>query len=632
MAALLGLVAPSLRGADKKEKKVEPWVEIHSPHFVVASDAGERGARRVIEEFELVRRVFQASMPNARLDTGVPLLIFAARDGKSFGTLMQEFPFDKRRSQPAGVFVAGTERNYIALRLDASGQVPYEDIFQQYARLVLKLSYRNLPPWLEEGYANAFGDMAFTEKGARIGRPDPEDLSVLWESPLLPLDIVLQVDRNSAYYTNGNKESVYFAESRALVHYLLTDSQMGGANLLARYVPQVENGADSLQAARQIFGDLNQLRSKLEAYVKQATSPPGDIQPAPGSETISPARTLSQAETEAWLGDFALHRGRTDEAREKLEDAVKLEPSLARAEESLGYLSLQENHGEEADQHFNRALELDPKDFLAAYGRGLSELVRSGSVGVPLSAIAPFESAAALNPDFAPTWAHLASIYALRPETLAKALPAAQRAASLEPGNAEYQYDLAVILQNSGQKDEAKKLAAQIQKSGGDSRTAQQAGNLVARMSESGPLSPPPRMGADPDSSAESSPRLDRRTEPGSESSAGSRSGGPPARSEPPAAPPAPSTRVYSMSGTIAEVDCKASPEVLLTLKAQNLAMHLHAPDFSQLAFTAQQGKSAPKVITCAALRGRSARISYLLSGSKSWDGEIQSIELRSEP
>jgi hypothetical protein len=86
------------------------------------------------------------------------------------------------------------------------------------------------------------------------------------------------------------------------------------------------------------------------------------------------------------------------------------------------------------------------------------------------------------------------------------------------------------------------------------------------------------------------------------------------------------------MSGTIAEVDCKATPEVLITLKAQNLVMHLHAPDFAQLAFTTQQRKSAPKVTAGASLRGWSARISYLLSGSKSWDGEIQSIELRSEP
>jgi hypothetical protein len=79
-------------------------------------------------------------------------------------------------------------------------------------------------------------------------------------------------------------------------------------------------------------------------------------------------------------------------------------------------------------------------------------------------------------------------------------------------------------------------------------------------------------------------------------------------------------------------VDCKATPQVLITLKAQTLAMHLHAPDFAQLAMTVAEGKTAPKITAFAALRGRSARITYLLANTKSWDGEIQSIELRNEP
>jgi len=54
----------------------------------------------------------------------------------------------------------------------------------------------------------------------------------------------------------------------------------------------------------------------------------------------------------------------------------------------------------------------------------------------------------ALSPDFAPAWFNLASIYSLRKETLPKALDAAQHAASLVPGDAGYQYQVAVILQN----------------------------------------------------------------------------------------------------------------------------------------------------------------------------------------
>jgi len=96
-------------------------------------------------------------MPGAHLDTGIPIEILAARDGKSFATLFPEFPFDKRHEQPFGAFLSGAEKNYIGLRTNVNGPVPYEDIYHEYARLVLKLSYHSLPPWLEEGYANVYG-------------------------------------------------------------------------------------------------------------------------------------------------------------------------------------------------------------------------------------------------------------------------------------------------------------------------------------------------------------------------------------------------------------------------------------------------------------------------------------------
>jgi hypothetical protein len=86
------------------------------------------------------------------------------------------------------------------------------------------------------------------------------------------------------------------------------------------------------------------------------------------------------------------------------------------------------------------------------------------------------------------------------------------------------------------------------------------------------------------------------------------------------------------MVGVISEVNCAQPPQVVLTLKAQTLSMHLHAADFAQLAVTASTGKTPPKITACSGLRGRSARISYLLAAKKGWDGEIQSIELRTEP
>src|ERR1700688_4890192 len=487
---LAALFCPTARGADKdknkkpekeKKEKIEPWVEIRTAHFIVASDGGEKTARRIADEFESLLRVFQATMPNSRVSTGVPVRILAARNGESFARMAPEFPFDKRHDQPPGMFVSGPEKTYIGIRANASGHFPYIEIFQNYARDILKLSYRNLPPWLERGYSTGYGCIWFDDGGPRLERPDPEDLSVLFESPLLPLDLVLHVDRSSPYYSPGNKASVYFAESRVLVHLLISDPQFTGTKAMERYVTSVQSGADSVQAARDAFGDLNQLQAKLDAFVKNVSGAPTELAATGGSDSGIAPRTLTAPEIEARTADFLALRGRSEDAQDKLEEALMNEPSLAEAEQSLGYILLKKNDLDEAQKHFESAAQLNPNDALNFYGQGLVAMNNGGNTGVPPGALAAFEKAAALNPDFAPSWYYLAMIYSQRDETLPKAMTDAQRAASLAPGESRYQLQLAALLDRAGHPDEARKTAVSAKDSATDRATADKAGDIVAR-------------------------------------------------------------------------------------------------------------------------------------------------------
>jgi hypothetical protein len=324
------------------------------------------------------------------------------------------------------------------------------------------------------------------------------------------------------------------------------------------------------------------------------------------------------------MGDFALSRGRLDSARTKLEDAINLDPSLASAEQSLGYLLLRQNQTDEAEKHFTRASELDPGSALAYYGQGLVSTVRGGSVGVPVGAIVAFEKTVSLNADFAPAWDNLAAIYARKPETLQKALDAARRAASLAPGESGYQYQLAVILASLGRTEEARKVAEQLRNSSSDPRTADRAGDLLAQLSQPRTSAPPASTSGPPlTASTDRTVHIERKTEPDDTLD----------ESNPPAVLPATAeTRVYSMLGTISEVNCADSPQIQITLKAQTIVMHLHAADVAKLVIKSSEANSLAKNAVCTGLRGRSARVSYLLVQDKKWDGEIQTIEFRKEP
>lgn len=85
------------------------------------------------------------------------------------------------------------------------------------------------------------------------------------------------------------------------------------------------------------------------------------------------------------------------------------------------------------------------------------------------------------------------------------------------------------------------------------------------------------------------------------------------------------------MMGTITDVVCSSSPQVQITLKSQMIVMKLHADNFAQLTFKSAASSASIKNIACASLRGRSAKVSYLLVSGKAWDGEMQIVEFRPE-
>ncbi len=628
------LFCPITRAADKekdkdkkpekeKKEKVEPWVEIRTTHFIVASDGGEKTARRIADEFESLIHVFQSTMPNSVVGTGIPVRILAAKDGQSFARMAPEFPYDKHHEQPPGVMLSGTEKTYIGLRANVGGRFPYADIFQTYAREILKRSYRNLPPWLEEGFSTLYGSITMTDHGIRLDSPDPEDLSVLFRSPLLPLDLVFHVDRSSGYYSPGDKESVYFAESRVLVHFLTVDPQFSGTKSMERYVTAVQGGADSLQAARDSFGDLNQLDAKFSAFVNQTKAVPTELPINGANDAGGAPRTLSAAEFEARSADFLSVRGRSDDAESDLEEALRSEPSLAEAEQSLGFLLLKKQNLDDAEKHFQSAAQLDPKDALNFYGLGLVANAKGDDATATARAVDAFEKAAALNPNFAPTWHNLALIYSQRDETLKKALADAQRAATLVPGNSGYQSQVAALQDQMNHPEEARKTVARAEEPASNRASANKPAGIVIRI-------PPPPPAAT--ATASTTPATPAPT-PAKTAATMSASSTP--KTEPAPAPVAPlfsETKVYSMVGTITEVNCTSSPQIQLSLKSLTLLMKLHAADLAKLSFKSAGSDAATKATSCPSLRGRSVRISYTLVLNQPWDGEMQEVEYRSQP
>src|SRR5437588_7175108 len=86
-----------------------PWLEIHSPHFTVITDAGEKKGREVALRFEQMRAVFALLLSKERLNQSVPLTILAFKNDKSY---YQVAPL--HQGQPIGVpgfFLLGEDQD-----------------------------------------------------------------------------------------------------------------------------------------------------------------------------------------------------------------------------------------------------------------------------------------------------------------------------------------------------------------------------------------------------------------------------------------------------------------------------------------------------------------------------------------
>ena len=122
--------------------KPEIWTEVQTPHFIVASNDGENTARRIADQFEQIRFLYSKALnPGLKLDPGIPILIFAVRNEKALSQLIPEYWMQKGHTHPAGLFVPGPEKNYIALRTEVESEFPYLAIYHEYVIAVCRKRY-----------------------------------------------------------------------------------------------------------------------------------------------------------------------------------------------------------------------------------------------------------------------------------------------------------------------------------------------------------------------------------------------------------------------------------------------------------------------------------------------------------
>lgn len=611
----------------------DTWIEVRSPNFTVISNAGEKEGLKIADQFEQFREVFHASFPKLRVDLGKPLLIFAVKNEDSLKLLLPGYWEVKGHVHPAGIYAPGEDRHFVALRTDIESSNPYEIVYHEYTHAIMNLNFQGLPVWLGEGLAEFFGNSTIRDRDVEIGKIAPPHLQVLQEGRLIPIDSLLLADDNSPYYNEQNRASVFYAESWAIVHYLLLDPEARKRQLLHTFLSTWDATGNQLEAAEKTFGDLRKFSTTMEAYAEQRTFNIGNVKTSIRGDPKSYAsRVLAPAELDADRALFYTHTQRPKEAMAAAGEAIRADPNLSLGYEALGILEYSQQEYQAAEEAFDRAIELKTTSYIAYYFAAETRLRRgSPSEDQTPKLVAYLEKTTQLNPEFAPAYSALSFIYSVNPETQEKAFAAGRKAIELEPGNLGFATSYGYVLLNAAKSADARILLARIQKAArtpAELENARQLAQAIASREEyDTQVATSAKQAREPHGDAVVA--SDEKTVDVPATSHGV-SGIPAAPTNDAAAPPSGPSHAkeaeYAVEGNIAAADC-GNGSGKLTLSVNKSAMNFRIVDFGTLEVLTTAKRDSGDPPACANWKGRRARLYFYKWKGKEYTGELNTIQ-----
>lgn len=443
--------------------KRESWVEVRSPNFIVVSNAGEKQARKTALQFEEIRQVFRQSLKVASSHPSPVITIIAAKDNNTMKVLLPE-DYVKGHAHHAGYFVDRMNIYFAVVNVGPDSANAFETLYHEYYHSVTVPYFPNLPLWVAEGLAEFYGHTRIDEKSAGMGEPDANLLAELRSEPLIPLPALFSADQSSPYYNEDHKTSIFYAESWALTHYLMVGDREAHRPAFIAYLRAIDEGKSQQDAAAEAFGDLNKLQSALMNYLRSAAfyyirvPVVTDVR-----DTDLKVRPISEAEAEAYEAGFAVIRGRTKDGEQMLHQVLSTDAKIPLAYEYLAISQFLDGDHDGALKSASAAIDLDPNNaitrFLYAQLASMGGGLMSGSPQIEDN----LRKAIALNPNLSPAYALLGVYLAMHSNNLPEALSFAQKAASFEPGNANYQLALAQVLARMQKFDDAHMAALRAQ-------------------------------------------------------------------------------------------------------------------------------------------------------------------------
>jgi tetratricopeptide (TPR) repeat protein len=488
---LLLLVSPLVYGNGGRRSK-ETWTRAQSKNFLVVGNASERQVREVATRLEQFREAFAYLFSAARFASPVPTTVIVFKNDSSYAAFKPLY--QGRPAEVAGYFQPGRDVNYITFNAERLGETSYSTIFHEYVHLMIDSNLRGVPTWFNEGVAEYYGAFEVADGGRRatLGRMIDQHVRLLRSRPLLPLRTLLAVDHSSPHYNERDQKGMFYAQSWALVHYMI--HAPGGAERmpqLMRYVQLLGAGRSVEAAFRQAFQTgIETVEKELTEYVRRFNT---TVKMVPFDKKLEVDKevriaTLAESEAQYYLGDLLRHTDRFEEAEARLKQALALDPGLALAAASLGMLRVEQRRFQEARTILSRAALAAPDNYLVRYYYAFA-LSREGmdeehsTSGYPAATAhtmqAELRKAIELAPGFPESYHLLAFVQLAMNKELDEAIRLLKIALALSPGRYEFISVLAQVYLRQENFKAARATLEPVISASPDKRIREQAQSLL---------------------------------------------------------------------------------------------------------------------------------------------------------
>jgi tetratricopeptide (TPR) repeat protein len=647
LLAVLNFFSPQPAFAKDEPK----WIEVHSAHFSVITDAGDKRGREVALRMEQMRSVFGQLLLKNKLKMPVPITVIALKNDDQYGSIAPA-----KQSKAAGFYVPGSDRVYIVLDLFAGD--PWQAVAHPLAHYFLNYNYPPSQGWFDEGLAEYFGSIHIGKQVEIGGDPElqpewhedifddlvgmqrdpnvPQSLTQLLSSPVwLSMVDLFAMSHDGPETREGTHNTLYYAQSWMVVHYLVNKNKMPEAGtyfdlVQNRKVP-VEKAvvqafdmtpAEMEEAVKAYFKTLSGLGIALD-QAKKPVAQPVDIQqpdrlalPFDADDIGMTVTPVKDEEARAAIGDaMARIPEHRDQALRDLQQLTEEPKDNEAAHRGLAREYLRQKKFDAAAGELEKAAELNPRDPWIWYCRSAVKYQKAQAARQEMQGLAnmmqDLRAVVDWYPEFADAY-NMLGMARVEGGGINSALEAQRQAIALAPRNAEYQFNLGQIYVAGKKWDLAREMFARL-KAGPDRVAA------AAAKQELEDMETLQKYGVRPQRAGESAARAGAASTPAAAANT--------AEDEDAYAPPKPTPAkpgttgpVQFLKGKIVSSDCSKTPEVIVTILSGMTTYKLHASDYKSLLVIGEDQFSCE-------WKNRLVSVNYRAVGKN--EGELVSIEVR---